>query len=77
VAEQLRACVGSVAIAEHARVVALVDIAYDGGAVPAGSLGTVVSVYDEGAGYAVEFGAVAGEMGVVFAAAGALRRVSS
>jgi type III restriction enzyme len=34
-------------------------------------------VYDEGAGYAVEFGAVAGEMGVVFAAAGALRRVPS
>ena len=77
VAGQLRACVGSVAIAEHARVVALVDIAYDGGAVPAGSLGTVVSVYDEGAGYAVEFGAVAGEMGVVFAAAGALRRMPS
>ena len=44
---------------------------------PAGSLGTVVSVYDEGAGYAVEFGAVAGDMGVVFAAAGALRRVPS
>jgi type III restriction enzyme len=77
VTEQLRACVGGVAIAEHARVVALVDIAFDGGAVPAGSVGTVVSVYDEGAGYAIEFGAVAGEMGVVFAAAGALRRVPS
>ena len=54
-----------------------VDIAFDGGAVPAGSVGTVVSVYEDGAGYAVEFGAVAGEMGVVFAAAGALRRVPS
>ena len=58
-------------------MVALVDIAFDGGAVPAGSVGTVVSVYDEGAGYAIEFGAVAGEMGVVFVAAGALRRVPS
>jgi len=78
VAEQLRTCIGAgeCAIPEHARVVARVDIGFDGGVVPEGSEGTVVSVYDGGAAYAVEFGAMAGPMGVVFAAAATLRRVS-
>lgn len=77
VAEQLRARVGSGVIPEHARVIALVEITFDGGVVPAGSEGTVVSTYDNGAAYAVEFGVVAGAMGVVFATASMLRGVPS
>jgi len=75
VREQLLALAGRAAIEEHAVVAVVADTETEDGLIRAGALGTVVSVYDGGASYAVEFEDLADGMGVVFLAADAICKV--
>lgn len=75
VQERLHAPVGLAAIEEHAVVAVLANTDTEDGLIRAGTQGTVVSVYDGGASYAVEFEDLADGMGVVSLNAAAIRRV--
>lgn len=73
--DKKHALVGLAAIEEHAVVAVVADADTEDGPIRAGTQGTVVSVYDGGASYAVESEDLADGMGVVSLNAAAIRRV--
>lgn len=80
VREQLAALVSSpraAVLAEHEVVELVRDVSTDEGLIKAGTVGTVVSVYDGGACYAVELPDLPDGMGVLFMRAADLRRVEA